>query len=224
VAILREQVTGAERGRTGRCGEAGGPHALKHVSRRTLERLLGARTEVPAVEAAAAARTLLLYQRVPVSKPTKKLCKWTGSNWATCSWTSYCTAGDSSAGEYLQHAVGVDIATAGGGGAADGALPEGQPESFDQLTADASRSAFGKRTRTRLPLAQRVALGVLPPTKIAMSRSRALREDDNAWWSEELDARAEAGGLPAYDTNQEQEVLRELYRLWAHYPELFFKP
>lgn len=221
VAILREQVDRLRSAGELRCSDRVA-HMLKRVSARTLDRLLAHEREVrqlrrqrrPPVHP-------LLYQRVPVKLPNE----WDREQLGNVQLDFVLHGGRSPAGEYVHTLSAVDIASGWWEGEPQmGRSQKASRESFDQL-----RRRFPFRLREAHPdndsaLLSELLLEYCLRRKIAMSRSRPYEKNDNAWVEQKNWTRVrKLVGYRRYDTSEEQEVLRELYRCWADYQN-FFQP
>jgi hypothetical protein len=195
---------------------------LKRVSARTLDRLLAHEREVrqlrrqrrPPVHP-------LLYQRVPVKLPNE----WDREQLGNVQMDFVLHGGRSSAGEYLHTLSVADIASGWWEGEPQmGRSQKASRESFDQI-----RRRFPFRIREAHPDNDSALLSELlwkycRRRKIAMSRSRPYEKNDNAWVEQKNWTHVrKLVGYRRYDTSQEQEALRELYRCWADYQN-FFQP
>jgi hypothetical protein len=221
VAILREQVDRLRSAGELRCSERVA-QLLKRVSARTLDRLLVHERKVwqlkrqrrPPVHP-------LLYQRVPVKLPNE----WDREQLGNLQMDFVLHCGRSLAGEYLNTMSVVDIAS----GWWEGEPQMGRSQKASQESFDRLRRRFPFRVREAHPdndsaLLNELLWNYCHKWRIAMSRSRPYEKNDNAWVEQKNWTHVrKLVGYRRYDTNQEQEVLRELYRCWADYQN-FFQP
>jgi hypothetical protein len=197
-------------------------HMLKRVSARTLDRLLAHEREVRQLRRQRRPPLHpLLYRRVPVKLPNE----WDREQLGNVQLDFVLHGGRSPAGEYLHTLSAVDIASGWWEGEPQmGRSQKASRESFDQL-----RRRFPFRLRKAHPDNDSALLSELlwkycRQRKIAMSRNRPYEKNDNAWVEQKNWTRVrKLVGYRRYDTNQEQELLRELYRCWADYQN-FFQP
>lgn len=221
VAILREQVDRLRKAGELRCGERVA-QLLKQVSARTLDRLLAhergvrqlKRQRRPPVHP-------LLYRRVPEKVPSQ----WDREQLGNLQMDFVLHCGRSAAGEYLHTLSVVDIASGWWEGEPQmGRSQKASQESFHRLRW---RFPFGIREvhpDNDSALLSELLWNYCRQRRIAMSRSRPYEKNDNAWVEQKNWTHVrKLVGHRRYDTGEEQELLQQLYRLWADYQN-FFQP
>ena len=220
-AILRQQVDRLRSMGELRCSERVAEQ-LKQASPRTLDRLLAHEREVRQLKRQRRPPVhRLLYQRVPEKLPNE----WDREQVGNVQMDFVLHCGRSTAGEYVHTMSTVDIASGWWEGEPQiGRSQKASQESFDRL-----RRRFPFRVREVHPDNDSALLSDLlwkycRRRRIAMSRSRPYEKNDNAWVEQKNWTHVrKLVGYRRYDTGQEQQVLRELYRRWADYQN-FFQP
>jgi hypothetical protein len=220
-AILREQVERLRSAGELRCSERVA-QLLKQASARTLDRLLAHEREVRQLKRQRRPPVHpLLYQRVPEKLPNE----WDREQLGNLQMDFVLHCGRSTAGEYLHTMSVVDIAS----GWWEGEPQMGRSQKASQESFDRLRRRFPFPVREVHPDNDSALLSELlwkycRKRRIAMSRSRPYEKNDNAWVEQKNWTHVrKLVGHRRYDTSEEQEVLRELYRLWADYQN-FFQP
>lgn len=220
-AILRQQVDRLRSAGELRCGERVA-RLLKQASPRMLDRLLAHEREVRQLKRQRRPPVHpLLYQRVPEKLPNE----WDREQLGNVQMDFVLHCGRSTAGEYLHTMSVVDIAS----GWWEGEPQMGRSQKASQESFDRLRRRFPFRVREVHPDNDSALLSDLlwkycRRRRIAMSRSRPYEKNDNAWVEQKNWTHVrKLVGYRRYDTGQEQEVLRELYRRWADYQN-FFQP
>jgi hypothetical protein len=220
-AILRQQVDRLRSTGNLRCSERVG-QLLKQASPRTLDRLLAHEREVQQLKRQRRPPVHpLLYQRVAKKLPNE----WDREQLGNVQMDFVLHCGRSTAGEFLHTMSVVDIAS----GWWEGEPQMGRSQKASQASFDQLRRRFPFRAREVHPDNDSVLLSDLlwkycRQWRIAMSRSRPYEKNDNAWVEQKNWTHVrKLVGYRRYDTNEEQQVLRELYRHWADYQN-FFQP
>jgi hypothetical protein len=220
-AILREQVDRLRSAGELRCSERGA-ELLKQASPRTLDRLLAHERAVRQLQRQRRPPVHpLLYQLVPEKLPNE----WDREQLGNAQMDFVLHGGRSTAGEYLHTMSVVDIAS----GWWEGEPQMGRSQKASQESFDGLRRRFPFRLREVHPDNDSALLSDLlwkycRRRRIAMSRSRPYEKNDNAWVEQKNWTHVrKLVGYRRYDTSEEQQVLRELYRHWADYQN-FFQP
>ncbi len=220
-AILRHQVDRLRSNGDLRCSERVA-QLLKQASPRTLDRLLAHEREVQQLKRQRRPPVHpLLYQRVAEKLPNE----WDREQLGNVQMDFVLHCGRSTAGEFLHTISVVDIAS----GWWEGEPQMGRSQKASQVSFDQLRRRFPFRVREVHPDNDSALLSDLlwkycRRWRIAMSRSRPYEKNDNAWVEQKNWTHVrKLVGYRRYDTNEEQQVLRELYRHWADYQN-FFQP
>jgi hypothetical protein len=221
VPILREQVERLRQQGELRCsGAVAG--LLEKISAKTIDRLLARERQVRAVGRPRRAPVHpLLYQRVPVKTPGDWDREQVGNLQAD--YVLHC--GRSSAGEFVHTLSVVDIAT----GWWEARPQLGRSQAATQASFEAIRKGLPFRVRELHPDNDSGILNDLlwrycRRARIALSRSRPYQKNDNAWVEQKNWTHVrKVVGYGRYDTDEEREVLRELYRVLVDYKN-FFQP
>lgn len=195
---------------------------LKHVSPRTIDRLLGREKQVRSLrQNRNPSAHPLLYQKIPV----KVASDWDTSQVGNLQIDYVLHSGRSSGGEYVHTLSVVDIAT--GWWEGEPILRRTQESTFEGM----------KRLRARLPfrireihpdndtgLINELMWHYCRAAKIAMSRSRPYQKNDNAWVEQRNWTHVrKVVGYRRIDSAAGCELMRELYLAVGLYKN-FFQP
>ena len=220
-AILREQVDLLRQLGELHCGDTVAA-LLKKASPSTLDRLLAHERTVkqPRWPRRAPVHPLM-YQRVPVKLPNE----WDRDEVGNLQLDFVLHCGRTTAGQYLHTLSAVDIASAWW----EGEPQMGRSQKATNQGLGQVRSRFPFRVREIHPDNDSAMLNDLiwrycRQRKIRMSRSRPYQKNDNAWVEQKNWTHVrQVVGYRRYDTEAEQEVLKELYRCLADFQN-FFQP
>jgi len=220
-AILREQVDPLRELGELQCDDTVAA-LLKKASPSTLDRLLAHERSVkqPRLPRRAPVHPLM-YQRVPVKLPSE----WDREELGNLQLDFVLHCGRSNAGQFLHTLSAVDIAS----GWWEGEPQMGRSQEATNEGLGEMRKRFPFRVREIHPDNDSAMLNDLVwrycrQRKIRMSRSRPYQSNDNAWVEQKNWTHVrQVVGYRRYDTEEELELLRRLYRCLAEFQN-FFQP